>query len=421
MKKKKLFIAILAGIMALILLMSLAVGIIPQPANAASDLSELEKELQELKEEKKKIDKQIAGLESQLSSNMTAMEQIVAQKNTIDQEIFMLHEQVNNINDQIAAYGTLIADKQAELEEAEALVEELNKKNKERIRAMEEGGDLSYWSVVFEANSFVDLLDRLDMINEIAEADQRRLKEMGEAAQVVADAKESLEKEKTALEATKKELSDSQAVLETKRQEADKLLAELVATGEEYQKLLDEAEEEASGLKGEINSTQNQYDAAKREQWLSTSVPPSTSSKPSGGSGGSNVVGGITWLLPCNYTRFSSPFGWRIHPIYKDWRFHYGVDLSGPSGTPIVATRSGVVKYTLYDSSSGYWVQIDHKDGFESKYLHLTHYIVKPGQQVTAGQVIGYMGSTGASTGPHLHLSILYKGSHVNPADYINI
>jgi len=421
MKKKKLFIAILAGIMALILLMSLAVGIIPQPANAASDLSELEKELQELKEEKKKIDKQIAGLESQLSSNMTAMEQIVAQKNTIDQEIFMLHEQVNNINDQIAAYGTLIADKQAELEEAEALVEELNKKNKERIRAMEEGGDLSYWSVVFEANSFVDLLDRLDMINEIAEADQRRLKEMGEAAQVVADAKESLEKEKTALEATKKELSDSQAVLETKRQEADKLLAELVATGEEYQKLLDEAEEEASGLKGEINSTQNQYDAAKREQWLSTSVPPSTSSKPSGGSGGSNVVGGITWLLPCNYTRFSSPFGWRIHPIYKDWRFHYGVDLSGPSGTPIVATRSGVVKYTLYDSSSGYWVQIDHKDGFESKYLHLTHYIVKPGQQVTAGQVIGYMGSTGASTGPHLHFSILYKGSHVNPADYINI
>jgi len=421
MKKKKLFIAILAGIMALILLMSLAVGIIPQPANAASDLSELEKELQELKEEKKKIDKQIAGLESQLSSNMTAMEQIVAQKNTIDQEIFMLHEQVNNINDQIAAYGTLIADKQAELEEAEALVEELKKKNKERIRAMEEGGDLSYWSVVFEANSFVDLLDRLDMINEIAEADQRRLKEMGEAAQVVADAKESLEKEKTALEATKKELSDSQAVLETKRQEADKLLAELVATGEEYQKLLDEAEEEASGLKGEINSTQNQYDAAKREQWLSTSVPPSTSSKPSGGSGGSNVVGGITWLLPCNYTRFSSPFGWRIHPIYKDWRFHYGVDLSGPSGTPIVATRSGVVKYTLYDSSSGYWVQIDHKDGFESKYLHLTHYIVKPGQQVTAGQVIGYMGSTGASTGPHLHFSILYKGSHVNPADYINI
>lgn len=419
MKKKKLFIAILAGLMALLLLLSLAVSIIPQPANAASDLSELEKELKELKEEKKKIDKQIAGLESQLSTNMTAMEQIVAQKNTIDQEIFMLHEQVNNINGQITAYGALIADKQAELEKAEALVEELNKKNKERIRAMEEGGDLSYWSVVFEANSFVDLLDRLDMINEIAEADQRRLKEMGEAAQVVADAKESLEKEKKALEETRKELSESQAALETKRQEADELLAELVATGEEYQKLLDEAEAEASGLKSEINSTQNQYDAAKREQWLSTSVPPSPSSKPSGGS--SNVVGGITWLLPCKYTRFSSPFGWRVHPIYKDWRFHYGVDLSGPSGTPIVATRSGVVKYTLYDSSSGYWVQIDHKDGFESKYLHLTHYIVKPGQQVTAGQVVGYMGSTGASTGPHLHFSILYKGSHVNPADYINI
>ena len=89
------------------------------------------------------------------------------------------------------------------------------------------------------------------------------------------------------------------------------------------------------------------------------------------------------------------------------------------SGTPIVATRSGVVNKTSYDSSSGYYVKIDHQDGFESKYLHMTHYIVKPGQSVSAGQVIGYVGSTGASTGPHLHFAIMYKGSHVNPAAYI--
>ena len=195
MNKKKLFIAILAGIMAALLLLSLAASIMPLPANAQESVSELEKQLQELKNEKKKIDKQIANLESQLSTNLTAMEQIVAQKNTIDQEIFMLHEQVNNINEQIAAYGVLIADKQAELDDAEARLEALNRKNKERIRAMEEGGELSYWSVIFEANNFVDMLDRLEMVNEIAEADARRLNEMKDAAKIVADAKSGLEKE----------------------------------------------------------------------------------------------------------------------------------------------------------------------------------------------------------------------------------
>ena len=148
-------------------------------------------------------------------------------------------------------------------------------------------------------------------------------------------------------------------------------------------------------------------------------MPPTTASRPSGGD--SYVASGATWLIPCRYTRFSSPFGYRIHPVYGDWRFHYGVDLAAPMGTPIVATRAGVVKTTTNESSSGYYVTIDHQDGFSSKYLHMTHYIVSPGQKVSAGQTIGYVGSTGTSTGAHLHFSILYNGTHVNPAKYINI
>jgi len=416
--KRKLLITILSGVMAAIMILSLVLGSIPQAVGASESLTELEEQLEELKAEKEKLDKEIAKLEGQMTDNMTQMEQMVAKKNAIDQQIFMLHEQVNNINEQIASYGVLIADKQEELEEAETRLAELNEKNKERIRAMEEGGELSYWSVIFQAASFADLLDRLEMIEQIAEADRRRLQEMSLAAQVVAEAKEELVEERAALEATRQELSNAQKELEAKRQEADAILAELIATGEEYQKLLDEAEHKVSGVEGDIAHTQDRYDKLEYEQWLSTSKPPSVSNKP-GGSG--NVVDGVTWLIPCNYTRFSSPFGWRLHPIYGDYRFHYGVDLAGPSGTPIVATRSGVVQYTLYDSSSGYWVQIDHQDGFASKYLHMTHYIVTPGQYVNAGQVVGYMGSTGASTGPHLHFSIMYKGSHVNPADYIDI
>lgn len=418
MKNRNLWVSILAGILALIMILSLVVGVLPGLVNAAS-LSELEQQVAALKEEKKKYDNEVAKLEGQLSENLSNMEAIVEQKNTIDQQIFMLHEQMANLNEQIATYGLLIADKQAELEEAEARLAELNEKNKERIRAMEEDGTLSYWSVLFKANNFADLLDRLNMVEEIAAADQRRLNEMSAAAEEVASAKAELETEKAALEVSKEELAASQVTLEKKRAEADKLLDELIATGEEYQKLLDAAEEEAARAGDDLEDAQDAYDDAKYQQWLSTSVPPTTSSSPSGG--GSGNVSGAKWLIPCNYTRFSSPFGWRLHPVYGDYRFHYGVDLAAPSGTPIVASRSGVVTTATYSSSAGYYVTVDHQDGYSSKYLHMTHYIVSVGQYVSAGQVIGYVGSTGASTGPHLHFSILYNGSHVNPADYIDI
>ena len=421
MHKRKLFTMILAGLLAAIMLVMLVAGMLPSLVSAkkGDSVSELKQQLDALKAEKKELESQISDLRGQLSDNLDSMEKIVAQKNTIDQEIFALYEQTTNLNDQIATYSLLIADKQDELDVAQAHLDELNRKNKERIRAMEENGSLSYWSVLFKANDFSDLLDRLNMVEEIAASDQRRLKEMSEAAQVVAQAKAELEEERAALEASRAELEETQKTLEARREEADKLLAELVATGEEYEKLLEAAEDNAADLSSDIKDAQKEYDDAKYQQWLSTSVPPTTASRPSNTTTEAPVVNGLKWVMPCKYVRFTSPYGWRIHPIYGYRKFHYGVDLAGPSGTPIVATRSGVVETTSYDGSSGYYVKIDHQDGFASKYLHLTHYIVKPGQSVSAGQVIGYMGSTGASTGPHLHFAIMYKGSHVNPAAYI--
>lgn len=415
--------SVIAGALAVIMLLSLVAGILPTLVNAAESSSELKKQLEALEAEKAEIDKQIASLESQLSDNLTEMEAVVTQKNIIDQEVFMLYEQVANINEQIAAYGLLIADKQEELDEAEKKLAELNAKNKERIRAMEEDGNLSYWSVLFEANSFTDLLDRLNMIEEIAASDQRRLKEMSETAELVANAKAELEAEKAALEKTKKELNDSQKVLAEKQAEAEVLLAELVATGNEFEQLLDKAEQESEDLLNKIDNKQEEYDDAKYKEWLSTSVPPTTS-RPSYGSGGSagnaTITDGVTWLVPCNYIMVTSPFGYRVHPVHGDWRFHSGIDLGAPSGTPIVASRSGKVTLTTFDWINGYYVVVNHMDGFETKYLHMTHYIVSPGDYVTAGQVIGYVGSTGTSTGPHLHFGVYYNGTAVNPNSYID-
>ena len=417
MKNKKLWVSILAGLLAALMVFGIIAGALPSYVSAAKSSAEIQQEINQMKEQLKNNKSEVAKLEGQLSANMGKMEDIVANKNLIDQQIFLLHEQVQNLNKQITAYSALIADKQAELDQATANWKALSDKHKERIRAMEEDGKLSYWSVLFKANSFSDFLDRLSMIEEIAAADQRRIKELNDAAKVVEEAKIGLENEKIALETSRKEMESASAELEKSREEADKLLKQLIATGEEYQKLLDEAERKESQTAGKIDSLESAYDAAKEREyreWLASQPPVQTG-------GSSNTVDGVTWLLPINYTRFSSPFGYRIHPIYGDWRFHYGVDLSAPQGTPIYATRGGRVTYATYDSSSGYYVSINHLDGFVSKYLHMTHYIVSPGQYVAAGQIIGYCGSTGASTGPHLHFSIYYNGSAVNPAKYINI
>ena len=221
--------------------------------------------------------------------------------------------------------------------------------------------------------------------------------------EAVAAAKGALEEKRVALEGTKEELGASQVILGQKRDEADQLLADLIATGAEYEALLDAAELDVENLLDEISQKEVEYDEAKDreyQQWLSTSIPPTTAppAYSGGNAGSSSTVGGITWLVPCTYTRFSSPFGYRVHPVYGDWRFHSGVDLAAPSGTPIIASRSGRVTVASYSWSGGYYVTIDHLDGYETKYLHMTHYIVSPGDYVSAGQVIGYVGSTGTST-----------------------
>ena len=422
MKKRKLWISVLAGVMAFVLVAGLAVGALPGKADAKS-LSELKKQLQELEADKKEIDAEIKELQGQLSTNLSDMKDIVAQKNTIDQEIFMLHEQTSNLNEQIATYSLLIADTQEQLTQAENRLAELNKKNKERIRAMEEDGELSYWSVLFKANDFADLLDRLNMVEEIAASDRRRLKEMSAAAEEVAQTKAAMEEEVAALETTKLQLEESQKQQEIKRAEADKLLAELIATGAEYQQLLDYAEDQAKDLKDDISDVKQDIKDAEYQQWLATSKPATTKPTTSGTTDDNNsyVASDATWLTPCTYRLFSSPYGWRMHPVVKQWRFHYGVDLASPQGTEIKATRAGTVVTATYASGYGYYVVIDHGDGFTSLYAHMTHYIVKVGQTVSAGELIGYMGSTGMSTGSHLHFSILYNGNHVNPAFYINI
>lgn len=421
MKNKRLIISLLAGLLALVMVLSLIVGILPQ-AKAASS-SEIKEQIGNLENEQKDMQSQLEDLKAQQKENLTEVKDIVAQKSLIEQQVGLLYAQIDNINEQIAAYALLIADKQEDLDKAEKHLAELNAKYKDRIRAMEEDGSLSYWSVLFKASSFSDLLDRLNMMMEIAASDQRRLDEMNQAAREVEEVKKTLQEEKKLLEESKKEMAAKQAELDAKAKEAQELLATLLAKGEEYDALLDAQEEELAKLEQEIAQKQEEYDEAKYQEWLATSVPPTT--KPpavniGGGVGGSaSNTQGLTWLVPCDYKYVSSAFGWRWHPVHGDWRFHAGVDLA-IGHTPIYATRAGIVETATYSSSAGYYVVINHMDGYKSTYMHMCKFpSVKEGQMVTAGQVIGCVGSTGWSTGYHLHFGISQNGVNLNPMDFI--
>lgn len=446
MKKRELWVSVLAGLMAVVMLLSLVLSLIPTKAYAASS-SEIKKQINALKQDQKELKNQQEEVQGQYEENEDEILNMVNKKYVIDQEIFLLYGQIENINQQIASFSLLIADKQDELDEAERRLEDLNEKYKDRIRAMEEDGELSYWSVLFKASSFSDFLDRLNMIDEIAAADQRRLKEMDQAAERVALAQEELLVEKAELDATKAELDATYETLAEKQAEAQEILNELIARGVELEEMYAEIEAAEQALLDEIALKEQEYIEASEAEYIAymatyTTVPPATTQAPTtgnesgGGSeengGGSEEEGGTEateatkpastkWLVPCSYRMLTSPFGEREQPTAGASTNHKGVDLAGPEGTPIYASRTGVVTTATSGRSAGLYVTINHGDGYSSVYMHMSNYVVKRGQAVSAGQLIGYMGSTGISTGSHLHFGIMYNGSYVNPANYVSL
>ena len=436
MKNRKRFVSILAGLMAALMILTLILSLLPTRASAASS-SEIRKQINELKEQKKEIQAQIEDLKDQYQENENEIADIVARKNIIDQEIGLLHAQITNITEQISAFSVLVADKQDELDNAQTRFEQMNEDCKVRIRAMEEEGSLTYWEVLFRATSFSNLLDRLTMVEEIAASDIRRLQELSDAADAVEVSRQELALEKEELDATKAELDATQAQLDEKREEADALIQELLSHAEELEALQEQKEKEDEELMAHIAEMEQAYNRAKEEEWLAyiaTATTAAPTTQPGGGdggidfgngggsnnSGGNNNAGSTSWIRPCSYVKVTSPYGFREQPTAGASRFHQGIDLGAPAGTTIVASRAGTVTSAGYSNSLGWYVTINHGDGFSSMYGHmLGPAYVSSGSYVSQGQSIGGVGSTGISTGNHLHFAILYNGAYQNPAAYV--
>ena len=392
----------------LILALVLAMGTLPVKAFAKTS-AQIQKEIDALEAENAEIQRQIDAIQSQYDANYSDMEDMVAQKNAIDQEMTLLNSKIETTNAQISAYSQLIADTQDELDQAEDELRLLSEAHRERVRVMEEEGNLTYWEVIFEANSFTDLLDRINMVEEINASDRRRIEEMRIAADIVNATQMNLETEKVSLEETRSQLAADEEALEAKRAESDELLYELEKKAEEFELLLEESEALQEELMQDIAAKEVELEDAKYDEHLRKLALQ-----------GDNPPSDASWTTPVSGYKLTSPFGMRKHPVLGVVRMHNGIDMSCAQGTPIYATRAGKVTRTAYQAGgAGNYVSINHLDGFSSIYMHMTHYVVSEGQTVSQGQLIGYVGNTGISTGPHLHFGISYAGSYVNPLAYI--
>ena len=379
------------------------------PTVRAATTSEIKEAINDLKVENAVIQAQIDSVRSQYNANATEIQALVDKKNAVDQQIALLHDQILNINEQLRIYSQMIADTQERLDEANLKLEWLNRQYKERIRAMEENGEITYWQVIFQSSSFTDMLDRMNMVDEIAAADTQRLADLQVASANVAENQRILSEEMLDLQDTREQLESSEEMLKVKRTESDDILRDLISQQSEFQALLDESEALQSDLMTEIAEKQRELQAAQyKEELVKMALK------------GENPPSNATWIEPVSGYTISSPFGYRKSPTAGASTNHKGVDMACPSGTPIYATRAGTVTVASYQAGgAGYYVSINHGDGFASIYMHMTRYVVSKGQSVTQGQLIGYVGSTGISTGPHLHFGVSYGGPYVNPMAYL--
>lgn len=420
-------VRIISIVLAAVLLLSVVSSALIVIVNAASS-SEIKSKLADLRAKQAEIQKQSDELEKSIAENKDQTKTLVGQKAEIDQEMEMSRQKIENLNEQIQQLNLLIAEKQTELEASVEKEAALKKQYKARLRSMEETGSVSYWSILFKASSFSDLLDRVDMIREIAESDQLMLKQLSAATQAVETERADLEQQKQDLQQTETDLAAEQTELEAKRAEADTLITQMQT---EYAALSDEflaAEADEAAVREQIKKAETDYfNALAKEQAAAAAAAaaaaknnPSSSSSSSSSSSGSASSGGFVFPLAYS-TGVTCAYGPRIHPINGNKSFHYGVDLAAGMNTEIYATKSGTVTGATYGEANGYYVTINHGDGYSSIYAHMTNYVVSVGDSVKQGQLIGYVGTTGWSTGPHLHFEILYNGSNVNPMNYISL
>lgn len=364
----------------------------PAAAVTWADVNDLKDEAGDLADQRKE-------LESQLDALADDKSEALKRKDLLDQQITNLSSQIRNVEAQISTYETLITQTEAELAEAQEKEEAQYELFCSRVRDMEKRGTVSYWSVLFRATSFTDLLGRLDIINEIMDADQAVIDELKALQEEIETKKTELETSKKESEAAKADLVTKKNDLDVQRTKANQLVQEIESNESEYQSTLDAIEAEEESIQKKIVQLSQQLAAQN-------------------GSSSSAALGGYIW--PVSSRRITSPFGNRNTGIAGASTNHKGVDIGGVYYTSQVhAAKAGTVIISTYSSSYGNYVVVSHGSGNTTLYAHMSSRSVSVGDYVNQGDVLGITGSTGISSGPHLHFEITENGTRVNPLNYL--
>ena len=386
--------ALAAGLMTALLVGALLPGGGPVQHAQAASTSQLKSRLAELKSARAEANAAVEAFEGESEKYS---EKIAA----LDYQIQSTRAELNATQKIIDSLTRDIADKQDELDETIAQLDEKQELFETRIRVMYENGDTTYLEVLLSSEDFSDMLTNMEIVSQIMDYDKRIVEEYKAL-------KAQIETQKAALESDRKDKQDYADDLEQAYEEIEAQKKEYKALKAKVDSDLALKKAEAERMLREQDEINDEIAALSRQETAA-----------SGGGGGKVYSGSLVWPCP-SYSRISSQYGYRTHPISGTRKLHKGLDIAASSGNPVIAAASGTVVKSYFSSSYGNYVVISHGGGLMTAYAHMTRRLVSAGQTVSAGQQVGTVGSTGNSTGPHLHFEVYVGGSTTNPMNYFS-
>ena len=390
---------------ALVLVCCMLVLALPEKTYvAASDstsesIAQKKDEINQAKEERKKLQQGLSDIKKMVASLEKSKSSLQSYVKQLDSQLMEVETKIQELKDLITEKEEEIEQTKKELEEAIEIEETQYEEMKIRIKFMYEKGSDFYLEMMLGADSFGDMLNKAQYVESISAYDRQKLEEFQLNRELIEVCKEELEEEEALLQEAKAAVEKEQANLEV---------------------LIDSKEKEITAYESDIKTQEQaikEYEEYIREQ-DETIAALERALKEMGGGDRTYDGGMFKWPAP-SYTRISSDYGWRIHPTLGVNKFHNGVDMAAPGGSPILAAYDGTVAAAGYSSTMGNYIYLNHGSGLVTIYMHASALYVSAGQSVSKGDKIAAVGTTGRSTGNHLHFGVRLNGEYVSPWNYL--
>lgn len=393
-------------IAALGLILVLAAGISIQASSASTEKvtedAASTKSLQEAQDEKAQLEKALKEAQSTIEDLRDSKGDIESKVTELNQQLIDISARITDLENQLTAKSEDIQETKDELAGAKEREAQQYADMKVRIQFMYENGQTSYLEALLSSRNISEFLNSADYIAQIQSYDRQKLTEYQDTVESIVNLEAQLEQEYTDLEALKSTVESNKATVAAMMRQKESELADI--SGD-----IEDAQSDADYYAAEIQAQEELIAAIKRAE----------AEKAAAGVEEHPYTGGaFRWPCPSS-TRVTSDYGTRVSPMSGASSNHKGIDIGASAGADIIAAADGTVTAASYSSAAGNYVMIDHGGGLYTVYMHASSLLVSPGQTVSAGDVIAKVGSTGISTGSHLHFGVSLNGSYVSPWSYL--